>query len=91
MKRSDMIKLIEDIIFKCALNVRSIDGDVYWKLDMENTARNLLEMIEDAGMLPPVKEVDVASDFILHIYPHHQIKDENFKVTDLWEPENEKK
>lgn len=95
MKRSEMLKIIWDVLHPTEIGWEDLDGSL---------SEEVLKAIEKAGMLPPAKHVDIASGRILHYYIHDSIEESgtlseiaeywnwNLEETNiLWEPEDERK
>ncbi len=74
MKRSEMFKIIHDAIMKPI--PYNDDGG----LQLQIQTMNVLKAIEDAGMLPPEREIKVEAEAATWYYDGHE-----------WEPEDDKK
>lgn len=83
MKRSEMIKIVQDAIYQA---ITAIDIIVH-----EEEASDILKTIERAGMLPPPDDTDAVTGRIIYAYYNERVEsDDDCKpiISKLWEPED---
>ncbi len=84
MKRSEMLKMIEDFM------EQNNEDHILTKQD---AAEMFLNFVESKGMLPPPTETDVVTDYLVYCYYPKVSEDDTDQIdianSQLWEPEDD--
>ena len=89
MKRSEMVKVMQNNLdFDLIHDIFYLEDEYH----IEKLCDQLLRCLEEAGMLPPPKRIDVLNDMKIEcVYGEdHIVFDGNYDfIKVLWEPEDE--